>query len=146
MGQVTAWGDEHYAPCSWRTWSLIALFTRTCFWALFLTITAQVISSKPISSHEASQEINHILWHIKVHCHVYYSLLLDPIMNQMNSVCIRKHCFCKLHFNIILISTPWSHKWFLTFGISDYNFVSIFSMPRPAPLIDFIARIILGEQ
>jgi hypothetical protein len=60
-------------------------------------------SMKQISSWECSaiQEISHILWNPKVHCHVHKIPQLSTLLSQMNSVHILTRCFFNIHFNIV---------------------------------------------
>jgi len=41
----------------------------------------------------------------KIHCLVHMGFVLVPILRDMNPIPIVKHCFFKIHFNIILPST-----------------------------------------
>jgi hypothetical protein len=64
------------------------------------------ILSSEANSHSASQEIPHLLWYPNVRYRVHKSLPLIPILSQMHSVHTLPPCFPKIHFNIILPSTP----------------------------------------
>jgi len=62
---------------------------------------------------------------------------LVPILSHINPADAFKAYFFKIHFNIILPSTPRSSKWFLSFRFSHQNLVCTcplshaFHMPRP---------------
>jgi len=44
-----------------------------------------------------------------------------PILSQINTVCSSQSNLMKIHFNIILLSTPGSNKWSLLFRSSHKN-------------------------
>jgi hypothetical protein len=71
---------------------------------------------KQTSSWEGSaiQDIPHILWNLKVHCHVHKIPQSSTLLSQMNSVHILTCYFFKIHFNIILFRFS-SPKWPLPF-------------------------------
>jgi hypothetical protein len=59
------------------------------------------ISSREDYSRSVSQENFHLLWNLKVHCHIHKILPLVPILSQMNPVYILQPNFIHTHFNII---------------------------------------------
>jgi len=77
--------------------------------------------------------------------------LLVSIPIQSHRVHTSPPYFCNIHFNI-LPSTSWSSKWFLSFWISDQNFVCISHLShawyilRHLGLLDLIALILLIED
>jgi hypothetical protein len=58
------------------------------------------------NSHSASQEIPYLLWNPIAHFRIHKSPLMVPILSQMNSVYILPPYSPKIHFNIIIPSTP----------------------------------------
>jgi hypothetical protein len=65
----------------------------------------------------------------KVNYHVHNSPQLGSIRRKMYTVPINTHHFFKIHFNIILPSTPRSLEWSLPFTFSDQNVVCISFLP-----------------
>ena len=62
----------------------------------------------------SSQEIPLILWNTKVHYRIHKCPQSVPIISQLDTVHTATSLFLKIHFNIILPSTPGSPKWFLS--------------------------------
>ena len=98
----------------------------------------------------ASQEIAHILWNLKIRYHVYNSLPHDPILSQIHPVHALPNYSLKVHFNIILPSTPRSSKQSLSSFPTKTLCASLLSptsatCPTQVILHDLRSGIIFGE-
>lgn len=57
------------------------------------------------------------IWKLRTHHHVYTGSAMDPMPSQLNQTHTLTSCFSKMHFNIILPSTPVSLKWSFRFSL-----------------------------
>jgi hypothetical protein len=78
-------------------------------------------SSPPSEANSCStdQEVPRLLYKLKVHYRVHKSPPPVFVLTQMNPVQNLPPYFFKVHFNIVLPSSPKSFKWSLPFRFSD---------------------------
>jgi len=125
----------------WRsnTWGYLCITTvpilrNTCkqyfclfFWyILFLLLTYHLCDSLLLAINDSFFWTNSLSWsrnsppfmEPKVHYRVHKSWPLVPVLSQVNPVHILIPYFLQIHFNIILVSTLRSPKWYITFRFS----------------------------
>jgi hypothetical protein len=79
---------------------------------VFSYLSVEQRPSWEANSFSASQEIPRMLWKPEVHYRIHKSPPPVPILSQLSPVHAPSH-FLKVHFNIILPSTPGSPKRYL---------------------------------
>jgi len=97
------------------------------------------------SSHSGNPSL-HLLLNRTFHCRIHKSWLLNQIPTQHDSVSIFIHSFRKIHFNIILLFTPWSFKWPLPLSFSSKVLVRFPTSLMPATVrryLSFLLKTIL---
>ena len=113
-----------------------------------LTYSMEQTSSWEADRFSASKEIPHILWNLR------FITVFTSVPIQISPVHALPYHFLKIHFNIILLSTPGSSKWSLSLRFPQQNPVYasplLFPIHATCPayltLIDLITQIIFGEE
>jgi len=104
------------------------------------------------NSSSATQEIPHILCDPKVYFCLHKSLPLVPILSQNNAIRPFPSHFLKIHFNIMLPSTPRASKWLLSLRFFHQTPACTSSIPHkchmPCPCLSswLINQVTLGEE
>ena len=80
-----------------------------------------------------SQEISRTLWNAMVHYVIHNRLPRVRILSQINPIHTSASKFLKIHFNIILKSTPRSSKWSFTLEFPRPN--PVCTSPAPLPIL-----------
>ena len=83
----------------------------------------------------ASQEIPLLLLYSKVPYHIHKSPLPVPILSHSNPIRASPSHFLKIHFNIVLASTPRSSEWSLFLGSPHHKPVCTSHLPPYVPLL-----------
>jgi hypothetical protein len=89
------------------------------------------------NSSSASREIPCVVWNPNFHCHVHNILLLVTVLSQISLVhAFSPSHFFKIHFNIIVQSTPRCSKWSFsnqfphqTLYAPDPSFIVLHALP-----------------
>ena len=78
-------------------------------------------SSWEANRFSVNPNITRISWNPKVHYHAYKKPPPAPVLDHINQFSAPTSHFLKIHFNIILPSTPGSSKWYLSPSFPNQN-------------------------
>ena len=124
------------------------LLAQVCVLTYLLTYSMVQSPSWEANCFAASQEIPHISRNPKVHYRTHKRPPPVPILGQPSPVHIPTSQHLEIHPNIIHTSTPRSPHWSLSlqFPHPDPTHLPFLTHARHLILLDFITRIILGEE
>jgi len=84
------------------------------------------------------KKFSFLLWNPQVHYRIHNTPPLVPVLSQMSPFNIFTPFFPKIHSNIILLFTPSSFEWFLSFSLSNQNNVFLIPTMRATCLTNHI--------
>ena len=132
---------------------MMGVHGRSIYWnEYFLTYSIVQSPSWVANWFAASQEIPLISRNPKVHYRTHKRPPSVSILSQPNPVHITTSHFLEIHPNIIHLSTPRSPQWSLSLRFPHQQPIHPLSSsiratcPAHLSLLDFVTRIILGEQ
>jgi hypothetical protein len=108
---------------------MIFLITISICYYNSLTYSMEQCPSWEAKRFSASQEMSRILWHPEVHYRIQKCPPTVPFLNQPNPVHTSTSHHLKIHFNIILSSTPGSPHWSLSLRFPHQNPVHASPLP-----------------
>jgi hypothetical protein len=83
-----------------------------------------------IANYSLTHSMVLFLWNPKVHYRAHKSLPLDLILSHSNPVLLINPCLARVHLNVILLPTPRSSHWPLSFGPHNQNPVNTSPLPH----------------
>ena len=117
------------------------LFEKLIHFTYLLTPWSRVLLKKL-----TYQEIPRILWNPKFHYRIRTCPPPVPLLSQLDPVHAPTSHFLKIQPNIIIPSTPGSHKWSLSLRFPDLNTVYASPLPRkfisPNRLIGYFGFVV----
>jgi hypothetical protein len=117
--------------CTFRINSFLRFVCKNCDKLLLLTYSKEQSPSWEANWFVAIQEILRILLNTKVHYRIHNCPPPVSTLSQPNPVHTPTSHFLKIHLNIILPSTPGSHRWSLSLRFTHQNHIHASLLPHP---------------